>query len=69
MIDTQKRDEVNNDPPAKRDKSFPDFEDITENSANQKLVQEENRMEADLEDKRPAGDGGPEDEETIGNSQ
>jgi len=61
MTDIQKRNE-DNEPPLQRDKSFPNSQDLTENSANRELVQEENRMEADLEDKQPAGDGGPEDE-------
>ena len=63
MTDIQKRNEDNNEPPLQRDKSFPNSQDLTENTANRELVQEENRMEADLEDKQPAGDGGPEDDE------
>ena len=63
MTDTQKRNEENNESPLQRDKSFPNSQDLTGNTEDQQLVQEENRMEADLEDKQPAGDGGPEDDE------
>jgi hypothetical protein len=62
MTDSQKRDKENSETPLQRDKSFPNFQDLTENTTNKQLVQEENRMEADLEDKQPAGDGGPEDD-------
>jgi hypothetical protein len=36
-------------------------EEIKQTSTDKKFQQEEDRLEADLEDKQPAGDGGPED--------
>ena len=43
--------------------SDPDFtsEEIKKTSTDKAYQQEEDRLEADLEDKQPSGDGGPED--------
>ena len=37
-------------------------EEIKKTSTDKKFQQEEDRLESDLEDKQPSGDGGPEDD-------
>ncbi len=49
--------------PEQSKSDLPPATDRVSNPSTDEGVREEKRQEADLEDKQPAGDGGPEDEE------
>jgi len=55
---------IRNDNSSDEKTSDPSFtsEEIKQTSTDKKFQQEEDRLESDLEDKQPSGDGGPEDE-------
>ena len=60
MTDPKK---IRNDNSSDEKTSDPGFtsEEIKQTSIDKKFQQEEDRLEADLEDKQPSGDAGPED--------
>ena len=52
---------MSNDPVKKIKDDYPPLDDNTGRDDNADYIEEDERLKADLEDKQPAGDAGPED--------